>query len=279
MVAVGSAVTSLRIGDNVYSRVPDSHRGTVAEYCLSTSTTTAIMPNSLSFTDAAAIPLTAMTALQCMQRAQERLPGGLEGKTIFIPGGLSGTGSFAVQLAKNVFGAQRVVTTLSATKMVKAKEMWGEDGVVEYIDYTKGNVATSVGQGTVDYMFDTMGQATQLVPVMKKGGVIVSISMLPPGSVMKKRLPSLPAPMKYFLDFMNCYYTWKSSRWGVHYTYLLLDESAKDLDMISNWVVEGKLRPIVGSTANLYDLDEVIKGCQQVYDGRGGVGKFVINII
>lgn len=276
---VGSAVTSLKVGDSVYSRVPSIHRGTVAEYCLSTAATTALKPDTLDFTHAAAIPLAAMTALQCLERAEQQLPNGLKNKTIFIPGGLSATGSFAVQLAINIFGAGRIVTSLSTGKIVKAKEIWGDGSVVEYVDYTEEDIITKVGRTTVDFMFDTMGQAMGLLPIMKKGGVVVSISTSPSGSMMKQEMPNLPRPVEYFLNFMNWYYTWRSSRCGVKYSFLLLDASAKDLDKISGWVKQEKLYPLVGSTAKFRDLEGVRKGCQQVYDGKGGVGKFVVDIV
>src|SRR5277367_5795668 len=105
VTAVGSSVSNFKPGDEVYSRIPQHLRGSIAEYALSTASTTAIKPKNLSFGEAASMPLAAQTALQALCRGEEETKGGLKGKTIFIPGGLSGTGSFGVQLAKNVFGA------------------------------------------------------------------------------------------------------------------------------------------------------------------------------
>ncbi|KAF3004675.1 hypothetical protein E8E14_002871 [Neopestalotiopsis sp. 37M] len=170
IVAIGATVTTLKIGDEVYSRVPNPYRGTVADYALSTEEATAIKPASLGFEDAASIPLAGLTSLQCMEYANEHLSGGLEGKTVFIPAGLSGTGSFAVQLARNIFKAGRVITTVSTKKISKAEEFLGPG--VELVDYTKEDVAKRIGCGTVDYFFDTMGETTMHLPIMKQGGVI-----------------------------------------------------------------------------------------------------------
>ncbi|SRR6266536_4661009 len=96
VVAVGSSVSHFQPGDEVYSRAPGAYRGSVAEYALSTQPTTALKPPALSFAEAASIPLAAQTALQALDKADKALDGGLKEKTVFVPAGLSGTGSFAV---------------------------------------------------------------------------------------------------------------------------------------------------------------------------------------
>ncbi|ELR06338.1 hypothetical protein VC83_03238 [Pseudogymnoascus destructans] len=113
----------------------------------------------MSFVDATSIPLVGLTVLQVLRRAEAEL-GGLKGKTAYVPGGLSGTGNVAIQLLLNVFGVKEVITTLSTGKMERAKELfkggWGE---VVYLDYTKENVSSAIGAGTVDFMLDTMAAA------------------------------------------------------------------------------------------------------------------------
>lgn len=97
----------------------------------------------MSFEDAASIPLAAMTALQALRKYD----GDLTGKTVLIPAGrmalppncnafsndiqVSGTGLFACQLAKNVFHAGKVITTVSTSKIPKVKELLGEGTVDE----------------------------------------------------------------------------------------------------------------------------------------------------
>jgi NADPH:quinone reductase-like Zn-dependent oxidoreductase len=271
-------VTNVKVGDEVYSRVPEDCRGTVAEYALTTSATVAKKPKSLSFTDSASIPLAGMTALQALEWADKRLEGGIKGKTVLIPGGLSGTGIFAVQLAKSVFGAAKVITTLSTAKIQKAKELWGEEGI-QYVDYSKSDVVSAVGKGTVDYFFDSMGTGSEYSPLVKRGGVCVSISSLPSGDTMAKNAPELPWLVKQGLNAADWWLSRKFTAAGIQYTYIFMEPSGKELEQFSQWVDEGKITTLVGQTAKLDDIAAVRKGCQQIYDAKGGIGKFVIDVI
>lgn len=274
---MGTAVTTLKVGDEVYSRIPNQYRGTLAEYVLSSEAATALKPQGLSFQDAASIPLAGLTALQCMTYADKQLDGGLEGKTVLIPAGMGGTGSFAVQLARNVFKAGKIITTLSTKKIPKAAEFFGEG--IEYVDYTKEDVIEKVGRNTVDYFFDTMGATRTYLPVMKRGGVIVSISTIPSGIKMRKHAPDIPFLMEKFMNGVDCVTTWWCSRAGVHYTYIFMEPSATDLNLLSEYVRDGKLKPLVGRVADFQDLAAVREGCQEIFDAKGGVGKFVVKVV
>jgi NADPH:quinone reductase-like Zn-dependent oxidoreductase len=280
IIAVGSGVKNLKPGDEVYSRVPDNYRGVVSEYALSTVGTTSLKPKSLSFNEAAAVPLAAGTALQCLERGDSKLEGGLKGKTVLIVGGLSGTGSFGVQLAKNVFGAATVITTLSTVKVAKAKELWGEEGIT-YVDYTKEDVVKKIGHGTVDFFFDTQGLAFTYLPVVKKGGVVVSISMMPSGDELKENMvPELGGLLRMALNGMAWWPHRKMKSAGVDYSYLFMHPGAEMLDRLSGWIDEGKVKPVVGRQAKLFDeFDEVKAGCQQILDAKGGTGKFVVQVV
>jgi len=278
VAAVGTSVSSLKVGDEVYSRIPSDLKGSVAEYTLSREYATAKKPEQLSFAQAASIPLVGLTALQAMQKADSQIEGGLKGKTVFVPAGLSGTGSIAVQLAKNVFGAGKVITTLSTGKIAKAKELFGDDGTLQIIDYTKEDVVESIGKGQVDYMFDTMGQTLKILPIMKSGSVIVSISTVPSGDQMAKGMPDIPYFFRVMLNLVDWYYRWQAGRSGVKYSYMFMSPDAKGLGDFATWVQEGKVKPLAGRTAKFSDIHAVRSGCQEVYDGKGGIGKFVIEI-
>lgn len=276
---MGSAVDSLKVGDQVFTRVPGHDSGTIAEYCLSTVSATALKPESLSFVDAASIPLVGLTVLQVIRRAEAEI-GGLKGKTAYVPAGLSGTGNVAVQLLKNVFGVKKVITTLSTGKIERAKELFKEgEGEVVYIDYTKENVSSAIGAGTVDFMFDTMAGAIDSLPLIRKGGSIVSISKTPSGEELKKKFASAPWIPVVVLNLVDQVNKWRASRYGVNYSYLWMNSDAKGLDELGQWVVEGKLQPLVGRTAKLEDLEAVKSGYNEVYQAKGGVGKFVVEIV
>lgn len=279
VAAVGTSVSNFKPGDEVYSRIPSHCRGSLAEYALSTASTTALKPKTLSFSEAAAFPLAAQTALQSLQRGEEELKGGLKGKTVFIPGGLSGTGSFGVQLAKNVFQAGKVITTLSTGKIPKIRALLGEGTPDQIVDYTKEDVGKVVEKGSVDFMFDPVGGTLAALPLMKKGGWIISVSTVPSGKLMKeKMLPDLPLFLKVILDIANWFFMTMTGWKGVNYSYLHLEGNTADLDRLAKWADEGKVRPVVGMQAKLEDIEGVRKGCQQIFDGKGGVGKFVVNM-
>ncbi|OBT60742.1 hypothetical protein VE03_04553 [Pseudogymnoascus sp. 23342-1-I1] len=279
IVAVGTAVDSLVVGDEVFTRVPGPDSGTIAEYCLSTASATALKPKSISFVDAASIPLVGLTVLQVIRRAEAEL-GGLKGKTVYVPAGLSGTGNVAIQLLKNVFGVKKVITTLSTGKIERAKDLFKEgEGEVVYIDYTKENVDSVIGAGTVDFMFDTMAGALDSLPLIRKGGSIITISKTPSGEELKKKFPSPPRIYVVLMNLIDQVNKWRAGRYGVNYSYLWMSPDARGLDAVGQWVVQGKLKPLVGRTAKLEDLKAVKSGYDEVYQAKGGVGKFVVEIV
>ncbi|KAL3422720.1 hypothetical protein PVAG01_06876 [Phlyctema vagabunda] len=278
VAAVGSSVTIFKVGDEIFSRVPGEYKGSVAEYVLSIEDAVAHKPAKLSFSEAASIPLAALTALQCMEVADQTV-GGLKGKTVLVPAGLSGTGSFAVQLAKNVFGAAEVITTLSTGKIPKAKELLGEDTFTA-IDYTKEDVAKAVGKGKVDYLFDTMATTMSLLGAVKKGGVIVSISTMPSGDQMRDGgMPDMPVFIRYVMNLVDWFFRSWTGWAGVNYKYIFMHPSRTGLDKLSEYIQEGKITPIVGRTAKFSDIEAIRTGCGEIYDGKGGIGKFVIEMV
>lgn len=283
IVSTGSSVQQFRVGDAVYSRVPSSHRGTLAEYVTVPAFYVAHKPSTIDHVAAASIPLAAQTAFQALKQADETLAGGLAGKTVLIPAGLSGTGSFGVQIAKNYFKAGKVITTLSPGKMSTFNEIIGQGVADQVIDYTKGNasVAQEIGKANVDFMFDTMGQTISLVSTIKpKTGLALSISLAPNGTQMVKISPGVAWYMKYVLNVADFGITSYLTRWwDIKYSYLILEPNGEDLESLKGMVERGELKPIVGDVVGLEDLEGVRRGCQRVMDGKGGVGKFVVEVV
>jgi NADPH:quinone reductase-like Zn-dependent oxidoreductase len=279
-VAVGSGVHDLKVGNEVFTRAPNHLRGTIAEYCISSASATARKPASMTFVDAASIPLVGLTVLQAVRRADAELDGGLKGKTVFVPGGLSGTGNVAVQLLRNVFGAKKVITTLSPGKMERAKELWKDgEGEVVYLDYTKDDVNSAIGPKTVDFMLDTMASAMESLPLIRHGGVIVTISKTPSGDELKAKFKSAPWIMVALLNLVDGVNRWRASRHGVKYSYMWMNADGKGLEDLGTWVEEGKIKPLVGNIAQLEDMEAVKEGFEEVQKGKGGIGKFVIETL
>src|SRR5215218_5500598 len=134
----GPAVTSFRPGDEVYGYLRRHHLqyGTYAEYATATDTFFAPKPPSLSFEEAAAIPLAGLTAHQSLEAAGVR-----GGETLLVAGGAGGVGHFALQLA--AARAARVIATASARNQEFLRELGAEP-----LDYADGDVPARVRERT-----------------------------------------------------------------------------------------------------------------------------------
>lgn len=129
VAAVGKDVTALRPGDGVFGW---STAGTLAEYARVPADNLVSTPANLSVVDAAAVPTSAMTALQALRKIANVQPG----QTVLVTGASGGVGSFAVQIAK-AFGAE--VTGVCSTRNVDLVRSLGADHLVDYTrtDFTR----------------------------------------------------------------------------------------------------------------------------------------------
>ena len=119
--AVGSSVTQFKPGDEVFGACP----GAFAEYVCANEDRLALKPANISFEEAAAVPVAAITALQAL-----RDKGQIQrGQKVLIDGAGGGVGTFAVQIAKS-FGAE--VTAVCSTRNVDTARSIGADHVIDY---------------------------------------------------------------------------------------------------------------------------------------------------
>jgi NADPH:quinone reductase-like Zn-dependent oxidoreductase len=218
---------------------------------------------------------------------------------------VSGTGLFACQLAKHVFRAGKVITTVSTAKIPKIKDLLGEGTIDEgktvlapstsfslpnfrqVIDYTKSDPRDVIEHGTVDFLFDTVGLAMVYLCLMRPGSSrIVSVATLPSGNQLQSsslvNLPHRPAavpfPFRMALDLLDQIRKVRACRYQTEYSYMFLESTGEDLDDLTRYVEDGRLRTIVGSIVDIRDVEAVREACEVVYSGRGGLGKSVIRI-
>jgi NADPH:quinone reductase-like Zn-dependent oxidoreductase len=154
-------------GEDVFGFSPS---GGYAEFAVAPAQAIAKKPTGLSHAEAAAIPVSGLTAWQALFDR-----GGLRsGQTLLVAGAAGGVGHFAVQLGKHA-GA-RVIGTGSA----RNREFVLGLGADEYVDYTSQDVAALVKDA--DVVFDTVGgQTTEtLIPTVREGGTLVLIAAAPP---------------------------------------------------------------------------------------------------
>ena len=131
--AVGSSVKQFKPGDEVFGYLPSATgRGTFAEYVCANENAITLKPANLTFEQAAAVPVAAMTALQGLRDKGNIQPG----QKVLINGASGGVGTFAVQIAK-AFGAE--VTAVCSTRNLEMVRSIGADHVIDYTkeDFTR----------------------------------------------------------------------------------------------------------------------------------------------
>jgi len=152
--AVGSGVHRFKPGDEVYANLLDHGYGGFAEYVSVPVDVMASKPAGLSFEEAAAVPMAAVTALQGLRHHGELQPG----QQVLINGATGGVGSFAVQLAK-AYGAE--VTAVTSTPNLDLVRSLGADHV---LDYTHDDFVKSGRR--YDRILDTVGNRS--VPELRR---------------------------------------------------------------------------------------------------------------
>lgn len=166
VAAIGPACTGVGVGDPVYGMSDWFIDGAQAEYCLTIPANIAPKPVALDHVQAAAVPISALTAWQAFI---DRAPL-TEGKRLLVHGAAGGVGSFAVQVArhKNAY----VIATASTANVDFAKAL----GADEVIDYRTTKFETVVRD--VDVVLDTVGGDTRERSwgTLSQGGRLVTIA-------------------------------------------------------------------------------------------------------
>ena len=235
---VGSKVTKFKTGDPVFAYISLDNSGGYAQYALAPEREVAPKPRSLTYVEAAAVPIVAMTAWQALIDTAKLG----SGQTVLIHGGSGGVGSFAIQIAK-ARGA-KVIATASTANQDLLKRL----GADVTIDYTKQNFEDTAKD--VDVVLDSIGKDTlaRSYGVVKKGGIIVSLVARPDQRELDKH--------------------------GIRGAALSVDPNADELAEIGKLIDDKKIKVIVSQT---FPLSEAIKAQQQVATGHTR-GKIVLKV-
>src|SRR5947207_10831042 len=236
VVKTGAKIRKLKVGDPVYAYL--LWGGGWAEYCISNEGESAIKPKSLSFTEAASVPLAALTAWQALVDIGKIQ----SGQTVLIHGGSGGVGSFAIQIAK-ARGA-RVIATASTANQDVLKQL----GADVAIDYTKQKFE-EIAKDT-DAVLDPVGKETlaRSYDVVKKGGIVMS-------------LVARPDPVEL-------------GRRGIRGAAISVHPDAEDLAEIARLIDAGKIKPVV---TQVLPLSEAIAAQQQA-ETHHTRGKLVLRV-
>ena len=162
---VGHGVTTLVPGSEVYAMLDYCYDGAEAEYTIALPSELAPKPGTLDHVQAAAVPLSALTAWQGLFEYAKLVAG----QTVLIHGAAGGVGVFAVQLAR--WAGAHVIANASA----RNRDFLFELGATEVIDYTTTRFEDVVQ--SVDVVFDLVGgdSLQRSWQVVKPGGVLVSV--------------------------------------------------------------------------------------------------------
>lgn len=275
--SIGSGVTKFKVGDAIVSRVPYRLRGTFAEYVVAPEEGTTLKPKNLTHVEASCIPLAGQTALQALRKLgvqDQPAP-----RTLFVPAALGGVGALAIQIARHHFHVEKILSTVSTSKLDRATELVG-GADLELIDYKKSNPVTG-REGTVDFVFDTTGEAAAYMPLLKvveppgRQSQIVSIATLPNGEQAAGFGATAPWLVRQVLNFKDWRLRCKASSYKSNYSYLLLSGNAPDLQILVDLAEAGHLKPIVGQVFPLSDSVEALRAAS---DGSVA-GKVVIAVI
>ncbi|MBA3914283.1 MAG: NADP-dependent oxidoreductase [Acidobacteriales bacterium] len=166
VAGLGKGVSGFAPGDEVYGMNDWYWEGATAEYCLTTPSSIALKPKSLTHVEAATVPISALTAWQGLfDRA--KIQGG---ERILVQGGAGGVGLFVVQLAHR-HGAH-VIATASKEDISLLQSL----GAAEVIDYKAARFED--GLAAIDVVFDTVGGSIRKrsAAVLKPGGRLISVA-------------------------------------------------------------------------------------------------------
>src|SRR6266516_7320755 len=173
---VGPGTPTLTKGSQVYAMTDYGRDGAEAEFTIALPSELAPKPRTLDYVQAAAVPLTALTAWQALFEHASLVAG----QTVLIHGAAGGVGVFAVQLAR--WTGAHVIATASARNRDFLREL-GADGIIDYTTTRFEEVVHGV-----DLVFDLVGGDTlqRSWQVIKPGGVLVSVVSPPPPPAVTK---------------------------------------------------------------------------------------------
>lgn len=263
VVRVGASVRGFKVGDEVYSRVPDFHIGTFAELIAVKESALALKPRGLSMEEAASLPLVALTAWQALVQ----IAGLRAGQKVFIQAGSGGVGTIAIQLAKHI-GAY-VATTASGSNAAWLKSL-GADLVIDYKTQDFG--ALLKDYDVVLHSQDAKALEKSL-KVLRRGGRLISIT----GPATPASSNDLGAPwfLRPIIALLARGTLKKARALGVAFDFLFMKANGVQLKEIAALVEAGQIRPVV---ERVYPFAETNAAIAQVESGRAK-GKVVVKVL
>ena len=220
-----------------------------------------IIPDYLTFEEATAIPLTALTAMQAFEILKIQ-----KGKRIFITGGSGSFGAMAIPLAKAM--ELYVITNGNAESEDRVRKL----GADEYIDYKKEDYSQKLSN--IDYVIDTLGEKElpKEFKILKQGGSLVSLRAMPNGNFAKRM--NMPLLKQIMFKIAGNKYDKLAKKNNQTYDFIFVHSSGKQLEEISKIFEEKEIHP---SIDKIYSLEEINDALKKIALG-GSQGKTIIKI-
>jgi NADPH:quinone reductase-like Zn-dependent oxidoreductase len=241
IIAIGNNITKFKIGDNVFGMINFPGSGNAyAEFVAAPEDHLVKIPKNISFEEAAATTLAAVTALQALK------PRVKKSDRVLIHAGSGGVGHFAIQIAKSL-GAY-VITTSSA----KNKDFVLSLGADEHIDY--GSQKFEEILTDIDFVLDMFNGDILLnsIKITKNGGVIIS-------------LPTA--------DFSDEVLKLAKER-NVDVSFTVVQSNGDDMNTLKNMLESGTLKPHISKT---FAFEKIGDAHLQLESGRT-VGKVIVTM-
>jgi NADPH:quinone reductase-like Zn-dependent oxidoreductase len=228
--SVGARVTKFKVGDEVFGAC----QGAFAEYAVASPDKLSHKPSRLTFAQAAAIPISAGTALDALVKAGRLTPG----QRVLLIGAAGGVGSFAVQLAKAL---DAEVTGVCSTSKMELVRSLGADHV---IDYTKEDFAD--GERRYDLILDMAGnrEISHLRRALTPRGTLVIV-----GGEGEGRWTGMGRQLRAMLLSMFV---------GQRLCTLISLVSSESLARLQTFIDSGKLTPVIDRTYPLHRAAEAV---------------------
>lgn len=247
ITAVGSSVKNFAVGDEVFgmSNPLRTEYGGYAQFAICDTDSIAKKPQALSFSDAASIPVAALTAHKAFKHLMNLKPD----QSVLINGASGGVGSFAVQLAK-IIGA-KVTATCGADNIDFVRSL-GADEVVDY-----KTVDVTAFPAKFDGVFDASAKLNfrNACKILKSGGVYVT-TVPDPYTVVGMLISFIRGKKAHIVNAGTGAFI------------------SRELSELADFVVVGQLKPIIASTVS---LDQVAAAHAQSAQGHAR-GKVVVSI-
>ena len=261
--AVGDKTSLFNIGDEVYYAGDLTRSGCNAEYQLIDERIVGHKPKNLSTAEAAAIPLTGLTAWESLFDRIKLNPEVDKGKTVLILAGAGGVGSLAIQLAKKVGGLTVIATASRPESENWCKEL-GADYVVNH-HKLKADLEKT-GHGQVDYILDFVDLQSYwetAAEIIKPQGHIVSIT----GSNEPLNLDLLKSKSVSF--------SWELMYTRSMYNTEDIEKQHQILNEIADLLDAGKLKTTLTTALEGFTVENLKKAHQMQESGKT-IGKTVI---